>query len=43
MGLTFADLDEIDIGMALDLFIERGNDKYGEWERTATKSDVEAW
>ena len=43
MGLTFADLDEIDMGMALDLFVERGNDKCSEWERSATEADVEAW
>ena len=43
MGLTFADLDEIDMGMALDLFVERGNDKSSDWERSATQADIDKW
>lgn len=53
IGLTMADLDLLDIGMVLDMFVEKANDDYySEQEqkknknpevREATAEDVAAW
>lgn len=41
--MSFADLEEIDMGMAMDMFVERGNDQVKDWERDATQADIDKW
>ena len=41
--MSIADLDEIDMGMLMDLFVERGNDQCKAWEREATQEDIDKW
>jgi hypothetical protein len=37
-----ADLDLLDMGMVIDMFIESGNDEY-DWPQKATAKDIEAF
>ena len=41
--MSFADLEEIDMGMAMDMFVERGNDQVKDWVRDATQADIDKW
>jgi len=37
-----ADLDLLDMGMVIDMFVEQGNDDY-DWPVKATAKDIEAF
>lgn len=39
-GLTFSELDEVQIGFVFDMMIERGNDS-AEYNRIATQDDFD--
>lgn len=42
LGLSMADLDLLDMGMVIDMFVEQGNDDY-DWPVKATAKDIEAF
>lgn len=42
LGLSMADLEYLDIGMILDMFVEKANDSY-EWAYIATEEDIKAF
>lgn len=40
LGLSMADLDELDYGMVMDMFTEKSNDDYP-YNRVATQADFD--
>ena len=42
IGLTLAELDELTIGMVLDMFVEAHNDNY-EYKEVATQADFDGF
>ena len=42
VGLSLADLDYLDYGEVMDIFIENGNDNY-DYPQIATQDDYDRW
>ena len=42
VGLRLDDLDELDIGMVKDMFVEMSND-HEKWDTVATQADFDAF
>lgn len=42
LGFTLADLDEMTIGMVIDVFTENANDSY-EYDEIATEEDINSF
>ena len=41
VGLSMKDLDDLDIGLVNDMFVEKANDQ-AEWHYKATQADMDA-
>lgn len=40
LGLTIESLEELDIGLVLDMMVEKANDDY-DWKQVATQEDFD--
>lgn len=43
IGISIADLDLLTIGMINDIFIEKFNDREGEYDDVATQEDIDTF